>query len=248
MASSVSSIRPTQNHVHIDLTTRLLSLSKFRRLSFPRADSCSSTVRAHRKPFNLATSLQGSGRGFPRLRTSDEHSFIVRVLRARRAPGRSLPILLRPRVARAKETNGLPLAPTAGGGARRVGTPDRRQDPLSFSSPELTLFLLHPQIPTAASAEPRRSRLPKWSAFQGQNAFSPPPGCPLSSMQLREYAIAGGNPWGAHHIPVSSTAPRSLTNWQRRTQRSLHTPLSLLPVHCLLPAQPSSVPCSRQTE
>src|SRR5262249_15791216 len=32
-----------------------------------------------------------------------EHSFTVRVLRGRRAPGRSLPILLRPRVPRAQE-------------------------------------------------------------------------------------------------------------------------------------------------
>src|SRR2546422_8587264 len=37
----------------------------------------------------LYTSIQGSGQGCPRLRASDEHSFIVRVLRARRAPGRS---------------------------------------------------------------------------------------------------------------------------------------------------------------
>ena len=36
------------------------------------------------------------------LRASNEHSFTVRVLRARRAPGRSFPILLRPRVARAR--------------------------------------------------------------------------------------------------------------------------------------------------
>ena len=48
--------------------------------------------------------FQGSGQGCPLLRASDEHSFIVRVLRARRAPGRSLPILLMPRVARAQET------------------------------------------------------------------------------------------------------------------------------------------------
>ena len=36
-----------------------------------------------------------SGQGCPRLRESDEHSFIVRVLRARRAPGRFLRSLLR---------------------------------------------------------------------------------------------------------------------------------------------------------
>src|SRR6266850_38083 len=40
----------------------------------------------------------------PSLRASNEHRFIVRVLRARRAPGRSLLILLRPRVARAQGT------------------------------------------------------------------------------------------------------------------------------------------------
>ena len=45
------------------------------------------------------------------MRASNEHSFTVRVLRARRAPGCALPILLRPRVARAKETNGPPLFP-----------------------------------------------------------------------------------------------------------------------------------------
>src|SRR5262245_43691093 len=38
----------------------------------------------------LIPSLKGSGRGCPLLRASNEHSFTVRVLRARRAPGRSL--------------------------------------------------------------------------------------------------------------------------------------------------------------
>src|SRR2546427_9429802 len=42
----------------------------------------------------LYTSIQGSGQGCPLLRASNEHCFIVRVLRARRAPGRSFPILL----------------------------------------------------------------------------------------------------------------------------------------------------------
>jgi hypothetical protein len=37
------------------------------------------------------TSLQGSGHGGPLLRASNEHSFTVRVLRAKRAPGRSPP-------------------------------------------------------------------------------------------------------------------------------------------------------------
>ena len=43
----------------------------------------------------LITSRQGSGQGCPLLRASNEHIPIVRVLRASRAPGRSLPILLR---------------------------------------------------------------------------------------------------------------------------------------------------------
>jgi len=51
----------------------------------------------------LFTSRYGSGQGCPLLRASNEHSFTVRALRARRAPGRSLPTLLRPRVARAQE-------------------------------------------------------------------------------------------------------------------------------------------------
>jgi hypothetical protein len=38
--------------------------------------------------------LRGSGRGCPLLRASNEHILIVRVLRARRAPGHSLLILL----------------------------------------------------------------------------------------------------------------------------------------------------------
>ena len=39
------------------------------------------------------TSLKGSGQGCPLLRASNEHILIVRVLRARGAPGRSLPSL-----------------------------------------------------------------------------------------------------------------------------------------------------------
>jgi hypothetical protein len=54
------------------------------------------------------TFLGGSGRGCPLLRASNEHSFTVRVLRARRAPGRSLLILLKPRVARAWGSSQLP--------------------------------------------------------------------------------------------------------------------------------------------
>ena len=47
---------------------------------------------------------EGEWPGCPSLRASNEHSFTVHVLQARRAPGRSLPILRRPRVARAQET------------------------------------------------------------------------------------------------------------------------------------------------
>src|SRR5438552_17326796 len=56
----------------------------------------------------LHTSLKGSGQGCPQLRASNEHSFIVRVLRARRAPGCSLPTLLRARVPRAGGRPGCP--------------------------------------------------------------------------------------------------------------------------------------------
>jgi hypothetical protein len=51
-------------------------------------------------------SLGGSGQGCPLLRASDEHRFTVRVLRARRAPGRSLLILLRARDPRAQRAAG----------------------------------------------------------------------------------------------------------------------------------------------
>jgi hypothetical protein len=52
--------------------------------------------------------------------------FIVRVLRAKKATGRSLLILRKPRVARAKETNGPPLPPYTGRAARTVGMVDDR--------------------------------------------------------------------------------------------------------------------------
>src|SRR5207244_11989679 len=54
------------------------------------------------------TSPSGEQPDCPSLRASNEHSFIVRVLRARRAPGRSLPILLRPRVAQARGSSRPP--------------------------------------------------------------------------------------------------------------------------------------------
>ena len=44
----------------------------------------------------------------PSLRASSDHRFIVGALRARRAPGRSLPLLLRPRVPRAGGRLGYP--------------------------------------------------------------------------------------------------------------------------------------------
>jgi len=63
---------------------------------------------ARARPSTPYTSLKGSGRGCPLLRASNEHRFTVRVLRARRAPGRSLLILLRPRVARARGSSQPP--------------------------------------------------------------------------------------------------------------------------------------------
>jgi len=54
------------------------------------------------------TSLKGSGRGCPLLRASSDHRFIVGALRARRAPGCSLLILRRPRVARARGSSQPP--------------------------------------------------------------------------------------------------------------------------------------------
>src|SRR4026207_2593144 len=88
------------------------------------------------------TSLQGSGRGCPLLRASNEHSFTVRVLRTRRAPGHSLSILLRPRVGRAQEINRPPSpsfqvpSPTSLGGSL--------VDPLVRASNEHTPILRAP--------------------------------------------------------------------------------------------------------
>ena len=57
---------------------------------------------------SLCLSL-GSGQGCPLLRASDEHSFIVHVLRARRAPGRSLPHhSTTARCASTRDRSGLP--------------------------------------------------------------------------------------------------------------------------------------------
>jgi hypothetical protein len=63
------------------------------------AARCAST-EDHQAPSPppIHTSTEGSGRGCPLLRASNEHILIVRVLRARRAPGHSLPILPSPLV------------------------------------------------------------------------------------------------------------------------------------------------------
>ena len=81
---------------------------------------------------NFPTCPRGSGQGCPLLRASNEHSFTVRVLQARRAPGRSLPILLRPRVARAQEI--IRLHPFLCSASRRTTKP-RSPPPWYFSIP-----------------------------------------------------------------------------------------------------------------
>ena len=62
--------------------------------ALPNQTPVPSECKAKNCPNALLTPylLLGSGRGCPLLRASNEHSFIVRVLRARRAPGHSLPI------------------------------------------------------------------------------------------------------------------------------------------------------------
>jgi len=73
------------------------------------------------------TSLQGSGRGCPLLRASNEHSFTVRVLRARRAPGQSLLSFSGRALREQRRLTGYPFFSYAGRGARTSN--DRRQDP-----------------------------------------------------------------------------------------------------------------------
>ena len=73
------------------------------------------------------TSLQGSGRGCPLLRASNEHSFTVRVLRARRAPGHSLLSFSGRALREHRRLTGYPFFSYAGRGARTSN--DRRQDP-----------------------------------------------------------------------------------------------------------------------
>ena len=101
----------------------------------PRWSNCARRVR----PFQFSLPIfRGNGQGCPRLRASNEHSFTVRVLRARRAPGRSRPILLRPRVARAQEI--IRLHPLLCSASRRITRP--RSSPLwSFSIPQCNFSL-----------------------------------------------------------------------------------------------------------
>ena len=56
---------------------------------------CASTENRQETLLFSPTYFMGSGQGCPRLRASDVHILIVRVLRARRAPGRSPPALWR---------------------------------------------------------------------------------------------------------------------------------------------------------
>jgi hypothetical protein len=94
----------------------------------------SPTARVQRGSSIPSSSLWGSGQGCPRLRASDEHSFIVRVLRARRAPGRPPLILLH----------------RAGCEAGWAG---QRQDPLFFLSgifpflSGISPYFPHPPLP-----------------------------------------------------------------------------------------------------
>ncbi len=60
----------------------------FRGGSASKKDGCLLPRVPLRPPFPFS---KGSGQGCPLLRASNEHIHIVRVLRARRAPGHSLP-------------------------------------------------------------------------------------------------------------------------------------------------------------
>jgi hypothetical protein len=65
-------------------------------LQRPRVARAQETISLHPFLWRLLPTLsQGSGRGCPLLRASNEHRFIVRVLRARRAAGRSPPSSIR---------------------------------------------------------------------------------------------------------------------------------------------------------
>src|SRR6185436_3655170 len=93
--------------------------------------------------------------------------------------------------------------PYTGRGARTVGlVGDRTRSPLT--PPELSLFLSPLQSQTATSVGPRRPRRRRWSVYRDGNVSWTPLGFHLSSMRSRGHAIAGENPWEAHHIPAPS--------------------------------------------
>ena len=71
------------------------------------------------------TSLQGSGRGCPLLRASNEHSFTVRVLRARMAPGHSLLSFSGRALREQRRLTGYPFFSYTGRGARTSDDHDR---------------------------------------------------------------------------------------------------------------------------
>ena len=70
-----------------------------------------STATAYAYPHTYRPQFpaQGSGQGCPLLRASNEHCFIVRVLRARRAPGRTLLLSKLARFSLGMGLNGLLL-------------------------------------------------------------------------------------------------------------------------------------------
>ena len=105
-----------------------------------------------RGPSNSLNFYLGSGQGCPLLRASNEHSFTVRVLRARRAPGHSLPILLRPRVARAQKI--IRLHPLPALRARRA--PGRSR--LILLRPRVARARGSSQLPRPLFQHPARAR------------------------------------------------------------------------------------------
>src|SRR5262249_1405504 len=114
---------------------------------------------------------------------------------------------------------------------------------INFSTESLSPS--HFQTPIATSAGLRPPRRRQLSVARGQNVFSMQQEFHLLSMRSRGHAIAGENPWEAHHTPARSSAPRSPMNWQKKTQTSSHRLLSLPPTRYPSPTQSSSVPCSR---
>jgi len=141
---------------------------------------CTSTGDHHSPSSALfQTSTKRSGQGCPLLRASNEHSFIVRVLRARRAPGRSLPILLRPRVARAQKRIRLhPLLCSA----------SRRTTRLPVFPPKLVVALLPAKGCLGLRERYRRSEVSAddftpitWVAWIGSNVRASNHKCSLQA-------------------------------------------------------------------